>query len=66
MQKFDSNKFKLEMKQWILDNPERNIGDFEFFCAMRVPDDQKWLIKESVSWYSQLSFATNLRATRLH
>ena len=53
------------MKRWIGDNPERNIGDFEFFCGMRVPDDQKWLIAESVAWYSQLYFATPKRFKRL-
>lgn len=55
---FDANKFKRQVKEWIRENPEGDLAEFQDFCEDQVPPAQfasyQWLVDQTVDWYKHI------------
>jgi hypothetical protein len=55
---FDANKFKRLVKEWIRENPEAELAEFQDFCEDLIPPAQfssyQWLVDQTVDWYKHI------------
>ena len=54
----DFNKFKRNVKDWMLQHPDGSVQALMDFCEEAIPSNQfaayQWLVEQTVDWYQQV------------
>lgn len=55
---FDINKFKIQVKDWIRNNPEGSEADLTDYCEDLIPltkyPSHSWIVEQTVGWYRHI------------
>lgn len=55
---FDINKFKVEVKEWIKNNPDGSETELLDYCEEMIPAQQysshSWIIDQTMCWFRHI------------